>query len=114
MAQPVDMLHTGNSGYEPTFGNEEVSDEQKEAVEKQQAEIAELMPGVEAIQEALAAEIEAVGDIRGYITSLGKKPDAQTIQDEYRARELYIELMRRLSQSIDDKVAFAVAEAAKR
>ena len=55
MQAPVDMLHTGNSGYEPTFGNEEVSAEQQEAVAQQQAEIAELMPGVEAIKEALAA-----------------------------------------------------------
>jgi len=113
MQAPVDMLHTGNSGYEPTFGNEEVSAEQQEAVAQQQAEIAELMPGVEAIKEALAAEIEAVGDIRGYIQSLGDKADATAIQDEYRARELYIGLMRRLSQSIDDKVALAIAESNK-
>lgn len=113
MAQPVDMLHTGNTGFEPTFGNEEVSAEQKEAVAKQQAEIRELMPGVEAVKEALLGEIEAVADIRGYIQSLGDKADAQAIQDEYRARELYIALMRRLLIGIEDKVAMAEAEAKK-
>lgn len=111
MQAPVDMLHTGNTGYEPTFGNEEPSEEQKQAVEKQEAELRELMPGVEAIKEVLAAEIEAVGDIRSYIKDLGDKATGDAIQAEYRGRELYIALMRRLSQEIDDKVALAIAEA---
>jgi allophanate hydrolase subunit 1 len=112
-ARGLDDLNTGNNGQELTFGNEEPSNEQKQAVEAQQVELRDLMPGVESIQVVLDGEIEAVGDIRSYITELGEKATAEKIHDEYRARELYIGLIKRLKQGIDDKVAMAEAEVNK-
>lgn len=110
-------LQTGNSGVSQTFGNEEVSPAQTEAIEEQRLELAELLPGVDAIKKVLDDEMDAVGDIRGYIKVLDDKAkethipvDKDVVFAEYRGRELYIELCKRLKQSIDDKVATAEAE----
>ena len=98
-----DQLNTGMSGQ--TFGNEEESPVKDEAIAEQQLELQKLLPSVAAIIDTLNAEIAAVSDIRAYITSLGPKPTADAIKDEYRARELFIEMVQRLQVNIANKVA---------
>ena len=103
----LDMLHTGNSAVDFGFGNEQVSDDQQEAINEQQQHIADLMPDVEFLREHADAEIAAISDMRSYITALGPNPSAEAIQAEYRARELYIGYLNRFKGNIDDQVAMA-------
>ena len=109
MAQ-FDDLHTGNSAIESTFGNEQIPDAKDEAISEQQRELAELLPSVQHIIDACDEEIDAIADIRAYIKELGEKADWMSIQNEYRARELYIGFIQRLRDSITDKVANAENE----
>lgn len=99
-----DDLHTGNSGMETTFGNEEVSETIKEAIAEQQRELADLMPNVEQLRTTLDAEIAAISDIRSYINALGDNPDWKAIRDEYHARELHIAMIQRMRAGVDAKV----------
>ncbi len=98
-----DVLSTGNTGQ--TFGNEATPEVNTEAIEAQQAAIASLMPSVQAILDTLDAEVAAISDIRAYMTSLGPKPSAAVLSAEYRARELFIEMIGRLKSSITNKLA---------
>jgi hypothetical protein len=119
----IDALHTGNSGIEPTFGNEDTSTEQQEAVSEQQRQLAELLPGVQHIIDACDEEIEAVSDIRSYISQEMKAfsgKSASTVKDkyealmhEYHARELYISYIQRLKTTIAERVHTAEAEVNK-
>lgn len=104
MNSALSDLHTGNSGIEQTFGNEEISDEQKEAIEEQKLELGQLLPGVDYIKAICQEEIDTVSDIRSYITDLGSKASKDAVQAEYRARELYITFIENLVTSIDDRV----------
>lgn len=104
-------LATGNSALDGTFGNEFEDDIKVEAISEQQHHLQELLPNVQYVIDVLDDEIEAISDIRAYIKTLGDKPDAATIQAEYRARELYIGLMERLKTNIDDQVKIAEHEA---
>lgn len=103
----LDQLHTGNSAVDFSFGNEEVSDDQIEAINEQQRQIAELMPDVQFLRDHADAEIAAVSDMRSYITALGDNPNAEAIQAEYRARELYIQYLQRFKGNLADQVALA-------
>lgn len=103
MAQ-FDQLSTGNNGVESTFGNEEVDATKQEAIAEQQLELSALLPNVQQIRDTLDAEIAAVSDIRSYIKDLGSNADPEAIASEYRARELYIDMITRLKIGMDDKV----------
>jgi len=102
MSQQFDQLNTGSTGI--TFGNEEVNPATDQALHEQDAQTAVLLPNVKAIVATLQAEIDAVADIRAYMTSLGPKPTAAAITSEYRARELYIEMIERLKINLANKV----------
>lgn len=104
-------LATGNSALSPTFGNEDVQEIKEEAISEQRQVLAELLPGVKYIEDACEAEIAAISDIRAYIKSLGGNARGEAIQDEYRARELYIGFLNRLKTDISDKVSMAEQEA---
>lgn len=103
MSQAFDFLNTGNTGV--TFGNEETTDLKQELVSEQAQQAQELLPSVKAILATLDAEIAAIADIRAYMKSLGPKPSASVVTQEYRARELYIEMIERLKLNIGNKVA---------
>lgn len=110
----IDMLHTGNSGVETTFGNEGIDDTKVEAIREQQDAIRELMPNVEAIRTAIDEEIKAISDIRSYQKTVGELTTAkkrEAFLDEMRARELYIGFLTRLRNGVDDQVGMAQAEA---
>lgn len=103
MSQQFDFLNTGNTGM--TFGNEELNAVTDQALHEQDAQTAVLLPSIKAILLTLQAEIDAVADLRAYIKSLGPRPSAAAITSEYRARELYIEMIERLQQNVSNKVA---------
>ena len=99
-----DSLSTGNNNVDATFGNEEADAIKQEAIAEQQLELSALLPNVQQIRDTLDAEIAAVSDIRSYIKELGSKADWDAIASEYRARELYIDMITRLKMGMDDKV----------
>lgn len=103
MSQQFDFLNTGNTGV--TFGNEEVNAATDQALHEQDAQTAVLLPNVKAILATLQGEIDAVADIRAYMSTLGPKPSAAAITTEYRARELYIAMIDRLKINLANKVA---------
>jgi len=105
MSQQFDFLNTGNTGVVDTFGNEDVPVEVDEAIQQQRLEAQELLPSITAILATLDAEITAVSDQRSYMKSLGPKPTKTQIEDEYRARELFIDMVERLKLNIANKVA---------
>lgn len=105
MSAQFDYLNTGNTGVTETFGNEDISPIVDEAIAEQRREAQELLPSIKAILATLDEEITAVADIRSYIKALGSQADWDAISSEYRARELYIEMIGRLKQSIANKVA---------
>ena|ERR1044072_4965096 len=99
-------LYTSSNGSQ-TFGNEQPTTDVQEVIQAQKAEIARLMPAADDILDIIAEEVKAVSDIRSYYKTLGDNPTANKIQKEYRARELYIEFLQRLAQTISDKVTTA-------
>lgn len=112
----IDYLSTGNSGVEPTFGNEEQSPEQTEAINEQQRQLAELLPSVQHIIDACDDEIDAISDIRSYKKDIGElttEVKRQAFMDEMRARELYIAYIERLKTSIQERISNAENEAKK-
>lgn len=105
MTMQFDALNTGNSGVQQTFGNEETSTEQDEAISEQQREVQELLPSVQQILNAIDEEIEAIGDIRSYMKTLPEAPELKDVEAEYRGRELFIGMAERLKTAIANKVA---------
>lgn len=105
MSQVFDWLNTGNTGVNETFGNEEVPQVVDEAIQQQRLEAQELLPSIRAIMATLDEELAAIADIRSYMTTLGPKPSAAKLGEEYRARELYIGMIERLKLNIGNRVA---------
>ena len=98
-----DQLNTGNTGM--TFGNEEVSVAQDEAVAEQMHEAQLLLPSVQAIIDTIDAEVSAICDIRAYLKTLGSRASAADIKAEYAARELFIGMCERLKTNIANRVS---------
>ena len=105
MSGTSDYYSSTNTSH--TFGNEGQQTDAQELIEAQKAEIARLMPAAVDIKATIDEEIAAVSDLRAYIKTLGDSPSANSIQKEYRARELYIGFLERLKQAIDNKIVTA-------
>ena len=103
MSQQFDFLNTGNTGV--TFGNEEVPAVTDELLQAQRLEAQELLPSIKVILATLDTEIAAVADLRAYMKELGPRPTAAVITAEYRARELFIDMVERLKINIANRVA---------
>ena len=98
-------------GYQPprqTFGNEGQSAKTKEAAAQEKAQRAKLQADGEVWLEVLAQERENFKDIRTYVMSLPKNLSGQAkyeaIMDEFRARELYLNLVKALESQIKLKL----------
>ena len=98
----LDDLNTGNSGVEPTFGNEEQPTEVVEAIAEQNKLIQDLLPGVEWLEEKLDEALGKIKDFDTYMESLGANPKAQDIQVEYRARQMFSTLVENLKQELSN------------
>lgn len=97
-------LHTGIVPGDEMFGNEKDSTDVQEQKEEQQAVLEALLPSVEVMKHFVDEEEEAIADIRSYLTKLPDNPDGQRIQDEFRARELYIGFLRRFRSEMIRRV----------
>jgi hypothetical protein len=96
-------MYTGASSG-TVFGNEEQPAEVKEMREEEDKRLQELLPSLEIIFEFVNNEKQAIVDIRAYMKTLGEKPSASAIQDEYRARELYIGFLDRFQINVQNQL----------
>ena len=107
MADP-DNLHTGVQPPPEVFGNEQLSDEVQAEIEAQREKLKKLVSVADLVITYCEEEREAISDIRSYLSRNIKK--TKEIEIEFRARELYLDFLDRLQNTVTDQIEAMKAE----
>lgn len=93
------------------FDNEIVDEQQDEKAEKQAKESKKLLPNLQMVLDTLDEEIAVISDVRSYMSMNLEKVNGDDIKAEFRARELYVNLITSLKASLVSKALPAADEA---
>ena len=103
-----------SGGSSAAFVNDELNKPAEEEKKKQRQQRSDLLPVAKDIFTFLNEETAALADIRAYIHTLGEKPNAEELIAEYRARELYVNYLKRFELWMVNRLSKTPANQLKR